>query len=71
MDWTCHDLRRSFASYLRNPLLTPDFLVERMLAHNVGGAVERTYNRATWDDMERDAWVKWADWLDALTTPIR
>jgi acyl-CoA reductase-like NAD-dependent aldehyde dehydrogenase len=41
-------------------------VIEAQLAHTVGDALGRAYNRTTYADQRRELMTKWADYLDQL-----
>ena len=43
-------------------------MIEAQLAHTVGDALGRAYNRTTFLEQRRDMMTKWADYLDQLRT---
>ena len=66
--WRLHDLRRTAATMMAELGVLPH-IVEAILNH-VGGhkaGVAGIYNRAKYIDEMRDALVKWADHVDAIT----
>lgn len=61
--FSAHAARTTFSTYMHEIGERPD-LVERQLAHAVGNAVARAYNRSTQEELRRGMMQKWADWLD-------
>lgn len=62
--WTCHDLRRTFATRLNDMGVLPH-IVEKALNHTLPG-VQAVYNRAEYLEERRDALERWSAWLLAL-----
>ena len=44
----------------------PAEVIEAQLAHAVGDALGRAYNRTTFVEQRREMMAKWADYLDKL-----
>lgn len=63
-DWTAHDLRATMATHLAEMGYPPEITDERMLSHAVRG-IRRHYDFATRDEPAREAWQKWANYLDS------
>lgn len=63
--WTCHDLRRTFATRLNDMKLAPPYVVEKALNHTLPG-VQSVYNHAEHLEERREALERWSDWLSAL-----
>ena len=61
--FSAHAARTTFSTYMHEIGERPD-LVERQLAHTVGNAVARAYNRSTQEELRRGMMQQWADWLD-------
>jgi integrase len=59
--WTCHDLRRTFATRT-NAIGVAPHVVERMLNHTLPGLMQ-TYNRATYDAERQEALEAWSSCL--------
>ena len=66
--WRLHDLRRTCATGMAELGVLPH-IIEAILNHVSGhkGGVAGIYNRAKYTDEMRDALVKWADHVDAIT----
>lgn len=67
IDWTYHDLRRTFASNHAR-LGTPIHVIEKMLNHVSGtiSGVAAVYNRYSYIDEMREACLKYENWLEQL-----
>lgn len=65
--WSCHDLRRTFATRLNDMGVAPH-IVETMLNHSLGGVLA-TYNRAEYLTERQQALEAWAIALLALVDP--
>lgn len=59
--WTCHDLRRTFATR-NNDMGVAPHIVEKMLNHSLPGLMA-TYNRATYDGERGEALEAWSGYL--------
>jgi integrase len=59
--WTCHDLRRTFATRT-NAMGVAPHIVERMLNHTLPGLME-TYNRADYAPERQEAPETWSKYL--------
>jgi integrase len=59
--WTCHDLRRTFATRLNGMGVAPH-IVEKLLNHSLPGLMQ-TYNRATYDAERQEALEAWSSYL--------
>jgi integrase len=68
-DWTPHDLRRTMSTHLAETG-TPPHVVEKMLNHALPG-VAGVYNRATYADETRRAWIKWGRMVAAARKKAR
>lgn len=63
--WVLHDIRRSVATHMADAGVSPH-VVERVLGHELGSRVARTYNRSSYIADMRLALNMWASRLDAL-----
>ena len=66
--WTCHDLRRSFASGCGELGVARD-VISRLLAHGGTGVTAMVYDLSKRDQQAAAAWQTWADHLDQLQQP--
>jgi len=66
--WTLHDLRRTTRSGLGQLGISPD-IAERCIGHIKGSAVERTYDRYTYQPQIKAALAAWAAHIEQLTKP--
>ena len=65
-DMTAHGFRAMARTMIAERLgITPE-VIEAQLAHAVGDALGRAYNRTTFIEQRRDMLAKWADYLDRL-----
>jgi integrase len=64
--WTLHDLRRTMRSGLGLLGISPD-IAERCIGHIKGSAVERTYDRYTYQPQIKTALAAWAAHIEQLT----
>lgn len=65
--FTVHDLRRTLRT--RIMLLGVDRdTAERLLAHQVGNRVERTYDRYGYMNEKREALTRWAEYVEKLVS---
>lgn len=67
-DMTAHGFRAMARTMIAERLGIPDPVIEAQLAHAVGDALGRAYNRTQFADQRRDMMTKWADYLDQLRT---
>ncbi len=65
-DMTAHGFRAMARTMAAERLGIAPEVIEAQLAHAVGDALGRAYNRTTFADQRRDLLVKWADYLDRL-----
>jgi integrase len=65
--WTLHDLRRTMRSGLGLLGISPD-IAERCIGHIKGSAVERTYDRYTYQPQIKAALAAWAAHIEQLIT---
>ena len=65
-DMTAHGFRAMARTMAAERLGIAPEVIEAQLAHAVGDALGRAYNRTTFADQRRDLMVKWADYLDRL-----
>jgi integrase len=68
--WRLHDLRRTAATMMAELGVLPH-IIEAILSHVSGhkAGVAGIYNRAKYIDEMREALVKWANHVDAITSP--
>jgi integrase len=59
--WTCHDLRRTFATRLNGMGIAPHF-VEKLLNHSLPGLMQ-VYNRAEYAAERQEALEAWSSYL--------
>lgn len=57
--FTVHDLRRSAATAWGEHLKIPPHIIERMLNHQPESALIATYQRASYVEEQKQAWVAW------------
>ena len=67
---TVHGFRASFSTWAAKSGIK-DHVAELCLAHAIGGAVERAYQRSTLEDMRRDALQRWADAVTPKQAEVR
>jgi integrase len=65
-DATAHGFRAMARTMIAERLGIAPEVIEAQLAHAVGDALGRAYNRTQYLDQRRDMMVKWADYLDRL-----
>lgn len=63
---TAHGFRAMARTMAAERLGVDPQVIEAQLAHAVGDALGRAYNRATFAEQRRELMVKWADYLDRL-----
>jgi integrase len=63
---TAHGFRAMARTMAAERLGIAPEVIEAQLAHAVGDALGRAYNRTTFADQRRELMVKWADYLDRL-----
>ena len=63
---TAHGFRAMARTMAAERLGIDPQVIEAQLAHAVGDALGRAYNRTTFADQRRELMVKWADYLDQL-----
>lgn len=63
---TAHGFRAMARTMAAERLGIDPQVIEAQLAHAVGDALGRAYNRTTFAEQRRDLMVKWADYLDRL-----
>ena len=63
---TAHGFRAMARTMAAERLGVAPEVIEAQLAHAVGDALGRTYNRTTFAEQRRELMVKWADYLDRL-----
>ena len=65
-DMTAHGFRAMARTMIAERLGIAPEVIEAQLAHAVGDALGRAYNRTQYLEQRRDMMVKWADYLDQL-----
>jgi integrase len=65
-DMTAHGFRAMARTLIAERLAVPAEVIEAQLAHAVGDALGRAYNRTQFLDQRRDMMNAWADYLDRL-----
>jgi len=65
-DMTAHGYRAMARTMIAERLCVAPEVIEAQLAHAVGDALGRAYNRTQFFDQRRDMMTKWADYLDRL-----
>lgn len=65
-DMTAHGFRAMARTMIDERLGVPAEVIEAQLAHAVGDALGRAYNRTQFLDQRREMMAKWADYLDRL-----
>lgn len=65
-DMTAHGFRATARTLIAERLGVEDKIIEAQLAHAVGDALGRAYNRTQYLDQRRDMLQRWADYLDRL-----
>jgi integrase len=65
-DMTAHGFRAMARTMMAERLNIDAQVIEAQLAHAVGDALGRAYNRTQYIDQRRDMMAKWADYLDQL-----
>lgn len=63
---TAHGFRAMARTMIAERLGVASEVIEAQLAHAVGDALGRAYNRTQFAEQRRDMMVKWADYLDRL-----
>jgi integrase len=63
---TAHGFRAMARTLIAERLGVAPEVIEAQLAHAVGDALGRAYNRTTFPEQRRDMMVRWADYLDRL-----
>jgi hypothetical protein len=63
---TAHGFRATARTMAAERLGIAPEVIEAQLAHAVGDALGRAYNRTTFSDQRRELMTKWADYLDRL-----
>lgn len=61
---TGHGWRATFSSWCYSTGRWPSEWIEACLAHQVGTAVSRAYNRQDWREQRREIHQAWSDWLE-------
>ena len=62
--FTVHDIRRSAATSWGEYLKTSPHVIERMLNHQPANKLIATYQRATYADEQRNAWIEWGKFIE-------
>ena len=65
-DMTAHGFRAMARTLIAERLAIAPEVIEAQLAHAVGDALGRAYNRTQFLEQRRDMMTKWADYLDRL-----
>jgi integrase len=65
-DMTAHGFRAMARTLIAERLAVPPEVIEAQLAHAVGDALGRAYNRTQFLEQRRDMMGKWSDYLDRL-----
>jgi integrase len=65
-DMTAHGFRAMARTMIAERLGVAPEVIEAQLAHTVGDALGRAYNRTQFLDQRREMMTKWADYLDQL-----
>ena len=65
-EMTGHGFRATARTILAERLNMDQVVIEAQLAHAVGDALGRAYNRTQFIQQRRDMMLKWADYLDRL-----
>lgn len=65
-EMTAHGFRAMARTMAAERLGFDQQVIDAQLAHAVGDALGRAYNRTTFTDQRRELMVKWADYLDRL-----
>ena len=65
-DMTAHGFRAMARTMIAERLGIAPEVIEAQLAHAVGDALGRAYNRTTFAVQRRELMTKWADYLDRL-----
>jgi len=63
-DMTAHGFRATARTMIAERLGIAPEVIEVQLAHAVGDALGRAYNRTQYLDQRREMMAKWADYLD-------
>ena len=63
--WTLHDIRRSVATHMADAGVSPH-VIERILGHELGSRIAKTYNKSIYLNETRTALAMWADRIEAL-----
>ena len=63
---TAHGFRAMARTMAAERLGVAPEVIEAQLAHSVGGALGRAYNRTQFLEQRRDLMLRWADFLDRL-----
>lgn len=64
MPFTLHDIRRSVATALGEHLSVKPYVIERMLNHQPLNKLIRTYQRTTYAEDQKKAWLIWSDLVE-------
>lgn len=66
--FTIHDLRRSAATAWAEHLKIKPHIIERMLNHQPLNKLVATYQRATYVEEQRSAWIAWSEMVEHQVT---
>ncbi len=66
-EMTAHGFRAMARTMIAERLGVAPEVIEAQLAHAVGDALGRAYNRTQFIEQRRDMMTKWADYLDQLS----
>jgi integrase len=65
--WVVHDLRRTFSSLANEHGIAEPHIIDACLGHvSSRSQIERTYNRASYLQQRREAFERWAQWIERL-----
>jgi integrase len=67
-DMTAHGFRAMARTMMAERLGIAPEVIEAQLAHAVGDALARAYNRTQFAEQRRDMMTQWADYCDRLRT---
>jgi integrase len=70
-DMTAHGFRATARTMLAERLDVAPEVIEAQLAHSVGDALGRAYNRTQFLEQRRDMMNRWADYLDQLRIGVK
>jgi integrase len=68
--WRVHDLRRSMATLMGDPLGIDQGVIERLLNHQTGtqSGLMKIYQRQEYREKRRQAMIAWGNWVEQLTS---